>query len=111
MKDDKYKINLIDNLSSTLNSILTLKQSKSNAAIDEDIMTCFKILILDDATSAIDLETAKEIRKSLSNNRKCTTIFITSKIAEALEADRVMVIDDGKLVGFDTPSKLLKNNA
>ena len=46
-----------------------------------------------------------------SNNRKCTTIFITSKIAEALEADRVMVIDDGKLVGFDTPSKLLKNNA
>ncbi len=84
---------------------------KQRIAIARSILIEPKILILDDATSAIDLETAKEIRKSLSNNRKCTTIFITSKIAEALEADRVMVIDDGKLVGFDTPSKLLKNNA
>ncbi len=84
---------------------------KQRIAIARAVLIAPKILILDDATSAIDLETAKEIRKSLSNNRKCTTIFITSKIAEALEADRVMVIDDGKLVGFDTPSKLLKNNA
>lgn len=84
---------------------------KQRIAIARAVLIEPKILILDDATSAIDLETAKEIRKSLSNNRKCTTIFITSKIAEALEADRVMVIDDGKLVGFDTPSKLLKNNA
>lgn len=84
---------------------------KQRIAIARSVLIEPKILILDDATSAIDLETAKEIRKSLSNNRKCTTIFITSKIAEALEADRVMVIDDGKLVGFDTPSKLLKNNA
>ena len=84
---------------------------KQRIAIARAVLIKPKILILDDATSAIDLETAKEIRKSLSNNRKCTTIFITSKIAEALEADRVMVIDDGKLVGFDTPSKLLKNNA
>lgn len=84
---------------------------KQRIAIARSVLIEPKILILDDATSAIDLETAKEIRKSLSNNRKCTTIFITSKIAEALEADRVMIIDDGKLVGFDTPSKLLKNNA
>ena len=83
---------------------------KQRIAIARSVLIEPKILILDDATSAIDLETAKEIRKSLSNNRKCTTIFITSKIAEALEADRVMVIDDGKLVGFDTPSKLLKSN-
>lgn len=83
---------------------------KQRIAIARSVLLEPKILILDDATSAIDLETAKEIRKSLSNNRKCTTIFITSKIVEALEADRVMVIDDGKLVGFDTPSKLLKSN-
>lgn len=83
---------------------------KQRIAIARSVLIEPKILILDDATSAIDLETAKEIRKSLSNNQKCTTIFITSKIAEALEADRVMVIDDGKLVGFDTPSKLLKSN-
>ena len=46
----------------------------------------------------------------MEENKKCTTIIITSRISEAIDADKVIVLDDGKLVGFDTPDKLLKSN-
>ena len=94
MKDDKYKINLIDNLSSTLNSILTLKQSKSNAAIDEDIMTCFKILILDDVSTKI----LSPILKQSSLNRNNVTL--TVKLS-----DNKQPIDDVMAIYIITPTK------
>ena len=56
------------------------------------------------------VKTAKQIKKNLETSKKCTTFLITSRISEALDADRVIVLDDGKLVGFDTPEKLLKEN-
>ena len=83
---------------------------KQRIAIARATLINPKILILDDSTSAVDVKTAKQIKKSLEENRKCTTIIITSRIAEAMDADKVIVLDDGNLVGFDTPSKLLKNN-
>ena len=83
---------------------------KQRIAIARATLVNPKILILDDSTSAVDVKTAKQIKKSLEENRKCTTIIITSRIAEAMDADKVIVLDDGNLVGFDTPSKLLKNN-
>ena len=83
---------------------------KQRIAIARSILINPKILILDDSTSAVDVKTAKLIKKGLEENKKCTTIIITSRISEALDADKVIVLDDGKLVGFDTPKNLLKNN-
>ena len=82
---------------------------KQRLSIARSIFIDPKILILDDSTSAVDIKTAKQIKNNLAN-KKCTTLMITSRIADALDADRVMVLDDGKLVGFDTPLKLLKEN-
>ncbi|MBQ4634608.1 MAG: ABC transporter ATP-binding protein [Bacilli bacterium] len=83
---------------------------KQRISIARSILINPHILILDDSTSAVDVKTAKSIKKALDEHKKCTTIIITSRISEALDADKVIVIDDGKLVGFDTPDKLLENN-
>lgn len=84
---------------------------KQRISIARSILINPKILILDDSTSAVDVKTAKSIKKALDEHKKCTTIIITSRISEALDADKVIVLDDGKLVGFDTPEKLLKENS
>ena len=83
---------------------------KQRISIARSILINPKILILDDSTSAVDVKTAKLIKNALDEHKKCTTLIITSRISEALDADKVIVLDDGKLVGFDTPEKLLKNN-
>ena len=83
---------------------------KQRISIARSILINPKILILDDSTSAVDVKTAKKIKSSLFEKKRCTTFIITSRISEALDADKVIVLDDGKLVGFDTPEKLLKEN-
>ena len=70
-----------------------------------------KILILDDSTSAVDTETDALIRKNLSKLMQgATKIIIAQRIASVEDADRIIVMDKGKIVDFDTPSNLLKNN-
>ena len=83
---------------------------KQRLSIARSILINPKILILDDATSAVDVKTAKKIKDGLLKNNNCTTFIITSRISEALDADKIIVLDDGKLVGFDTPERLLKSN-
>ena len=84
---------------------------KQRISIARSILINPRILILDDSTSAVDVKTAKAIKKALDEHKKCTTLIITSRISEALDADKVIVLDDGKLVGFDTPEQLLKENS
>ena len=70
-----------------------------------------KVVILDDSTSACDTATDAAIRNALRSELKGTTTFIIAqRIASVIDADRVMVIDDGRLVAMDTPENLLKNN-
>lgn len=70
-----------------------------------------KIIILDDSTSAVDTHTDSCIRKALNEQLKgTTTLIIAQRVASVKDADRVMVLDDGKIVDFDTPDNLLKNN-
>lgn len=70
-----------------------------------------KVVILDDSTSACDTATDAAIRKALRTELAGTTTFIIAqRIASVMDADRVMVMDDGKLVAFDTPDNLLKTN-
>ena len=70
-----------------------------------------KVVILDDSTSACDTATDASIRQALRTELAGTTTFIIAqRIASVIEADRVMVLDDGKLMAFDEPKKLLETN-
>lgn len=67
-----------------------------------------KILILDDSTSAVDTATEAKIRESFAGELKDTTkIIIAQRISSVKEADEIMVLDDGKIVGFGKHEDLL----
>lgn len=67
-----------------------------------------KILILDDSTSAVDTATEAKIRESFARELKNTTkIIIAQRISSVQEADEIMVLDDGKIVGFGKHEDLL----
>lgn len=70
-----------------------------------------KILILDDSVSALDATTEKNLREALRKEMKGTTIFvITQRIGSCKEADKILVIDDGTIVGQGTHEQLIENN-
>ena len=69
-----------------------------------------KILILDDSTSAVDTATEAKIRESFAGELKNTTkIIIAQRISSVKEADEIMVLDDGKIVGFGKHEDLLSS--
>lgn len=69
-----------------------------------------KILILDDCTSSVDPITERKILEGLREYTKgCTTFIITQKISTALLADRILTLQEGKMVGFGTHEDLLRN--
>ena len=71
-----------------------------------------KVLILDDSTSAVDTATDARIRKAFKENIPETTkLIISQRISSVQDADRILVLDDGTVNGFDTHSNLLKTNA
>mgnify|MGYP000727155110 FL=1 len=68
-----------------------------------------KILILDDSTSAVDTATEAKIRESFSGLLKETTkIIIAQRITSVMEADEILVLDEGEIVGKGTHEELLK---
>ena len=70
-----------------------------------------KILILDDSTSAVDTATDAKIRKAFKEEIPNTTkIIISQRISSIKDADKIIVMDNGKIVGFDTHEKLLETN-
>ena len=71
-----------------------------------------KVLILDDSTSAVDTATDAKIRAAFAQKIPGTTkIIIAQRISSVEQADRILVLDDGKIDGFDTHENLLKSNA
>lgn len=70
-----------------------------------------KVLILDDSTSAVDTATDAKIQKAFNEEIPNTTkIIISQRISSVKNADRIIVIDNGKVSGFDTHENLIKNN-
>jgi ATP-binding cassette subfamily B multidrug efflux pump len=70
-----------------------------------------KILILDDSTSAVDTATDAKIRAALKEARKdVTTIIIAQRISSVCDADKIIVLDDGKVNAVGTHEELLKTN-
>jgi ATP-binding cassette, subfamily B, multidrug efflux pump len=70
-----------------------------------------KILILDDSTSAVDTKTDALIRKAFREAIPNTTkIIIAQRIPSIEDADKVIVLDEGRVVAFDTPANLMQTN-
>lgn len=71
-----------------------------------------KILILDDSTSAVDTATDARIREAFTQKIPGTTkLIIAQRITSVKDADRILVMEAGKVCGYDTHENLLKNNA
>lgn len=71
-----------------------------------------KIIILDDSTSAVDTATDSKIRAALKNDLRGTTaLIIAQRVTSVMDADRVIVMDDGKINGMGTHEELLESNA
>ncbi len=70
-----------------------------------------RILIMDDSTSAVDSDTEAKIRASFRENLKGTTILtIAQRISSVQEADKIIVLDDGHIVGIGTHAELIASN-
>lgn len=68
-----------------------------------------KILMFDDSTSALDLATESRLLKALETY-ECTTLMITQKISTAMRSDRILLLNDGKVLGIGTHDELLKTS-
>ena len=69
-----------------------------------------KVLILDDSTSAVDTATDAKIRKAFANELKDTTkIIIAQRVTSVMEADLILVMDDGEIVAQGTHEELMKS--
>ncbi|KZP10497.1 hypothetical protein FIBSPDRAFT_963101 [Athelia psychrophila] len=80
-------------------------------ALARAIVRGSKLLILDEATSAIDYETDKVIQASLRNKLSAdvTLITVAHRLQTIMDADRIMVLDAGRIVEFASPEELLRN--
>jgi ATP-binding cassette subfamily C (CFTR/MRP) protein 1 len=69
-----------------------------------------KILVLDEATASVDFETDALIQKTIRKQFKnCTVLTIAHRVNTILDSDRILVMDKGQIVEFDTPQALLRN--
>ena len=99
-----------------LNMIIT--ENGGNISIGERQLICItrailrksKIIIMDEATASIDVNTENIIQKAINNLLNDSTILtIAHRIKTVLNSDRILVLEDGEVKEFDTPKNLLEN--
>ena len=84
---------------------------KQRLCIARALLKSPKVLILDDSTSAVDTATDAKIQSAFQTEIPSTTkIIISQRISSVKNADRIIVIDNGKISGFDSHENLLKTN-
>ena len=85
---------------------------KQRVAISRAVLRNPEILIFDDSTSALDLGTEAKLRNELNKKFKDTTvIMIAQRIASVMHADRIAVIENGRITAFDNHENLMKTSA
>nr|DAD30653.1 TPA_asm: hypothetical protein HUJ06_009504 [Nelumbo nucifera] len=71
-----------------------------------------RIMVLDEATASVDTETDNVIQKTIrEDTSSCTVITIAHRIPTVIDNDLVLVLDEGKIVEYDSPTQLLKNDS
>jgi ATP-binding cassette subfamily B protein len=83
---------------------------KQRVAIARAVLLRPKILVLDDSFSAVDAETERRILTGVLGERKAegkTTVIVSHKVSALSAADRVVVLEDGKIAEYGTPEELL----
>ncbi|MCR4406768.1 MAG: ABC transporter ATP-binding protein/permease [Anaerolineae bacterium] len=84
---------------------------KQRIAIARALLVRPKILILDDSTSAVDVETEAQIEAALEELKKnCTTFVIAQRISTVLNADKIVVLERGKIVAVGTHAELMASS-
>ena len=87
---------------------------KQRIAIARTLLTDYRILILDDSTSAVDAKTAAQIQEALDDlmrHKTCTAFVIAQRISTVRKADRILLIDKGRLVAHGTHDELMRNSS
>lgn len=85
---------------------------KQRLSIARGVIGKPKILILDDSTSALDARSEKLVQEALNHDLKgTTTVIIAQKISSVVKADKILVLDQGRLIGEGTHAELLATNA
>ena len=94
-----------------------IEDKGSNISVGERQLICIaravlrktKIIVMDEATASIDFKTESLIQSCISNLLKDSTVItIAHRIKTVLKYDKILVMDEGKLVEFDTPEELIK---
>ena len=83
---------------------------RQRIAIARTLLTDYKLLILDDSTSAVDAQTARQIQAALDDLmhlKKCTAFVIAQRISTVRNADRILLMDKGQLVAQGTHAELM----
>jgi ATP-binding cassette, subfamily B, multidrug efflux pump len=86
---------------------------KQRIAIARTLLTNYSILILDDSTSAVDAQTAAQIQAALDDlmrQKACTTFVVAQRISTVQNADRIFLIDKGRMVAQGTHEQLMHNS-
>ena len=85
---------------------------KQRMSIARGIVSNPRILIFDDSTSALDAKSERLVQEALNNDLKgTTTIIIAQKISSVVHADKILVLDQGRLIGEGRHADLVANNA
>ena len=84
---------------------------RQRLCIARALLTSPKILVLDDSTSAVDMNTDKAIRKAFKESIPDTTkLIIAQRIASVMDADKIIVMENGRIDGFGTHEELMESN-
>ena len=93
-----------------------IEQNGANLSVGEKQLVCIarailrktKIIVMDEATASIDMKTEEKIQDIIHNTMKnCTIVTIAHRIKTIINYDRILVLDDGKVMEFDKPDVLL----
>lgn len=83
---------------------------KQRISIARTLMKNPKILILDDSSSALDMKTEANLQKAIKERMKDSTVFlIAQRISAVMDSDKIIVLDNGEIIGLGTHEELIKN--
>ncbi|GME79464.1 unnamed protein product [[Candida] boidinii] len=116
--NENYASNMSDMEIKKAGLDVIIAESGANLSVGQRQLLCLarvllkpsKILVLDEATAAVDFQTDKFIQETIRTSFKDKTIItIAHRIDTVMNSDRILVLDKGKIEEFDSPSVLLKN--